>query len=465
MRVPLAAVALFVAGCGRAPAPPAPEPQAPPLVPFAYRDHNLVFVSFDALQAARVGPKLTPALSRFSEGAFRFTEARSVASWTVPASMSWFTGVYPSEHRMTNKFAVYTAKEKRVARLSEMAPGLATLADVLRLNGYATAGFTGNAGVGPAFGFDQGFDTYTAPRETFAGFDESAPRALAWLKANKHRKFFLFLHGYDVHGQHAPNGGLDYRFAPKGYDRRFTGSPHEQELLREEGLDRGRVNLRPEDVAFWRGVYDEKVQRADTKFGAFLDEFAKLGLSDRTLFVLASDHGTELHEHGRLDHGFTLYDELIRVPLVFKLPRTDGRAVADRVSTIDLFPTLLDLLEVEPPDVVARRLRGKSLVPVLKGERAARPVFAETDYRAYTYKRCAVSPDGFKLIYTLERRARELYDLTTDPGETRDLSKADPVRADALERDLFAHFARIGHDLTARAWDVGLNPVYSSQGK
>lgn len=464
MRVSLVAVALAIAGCARAPEPAPPPPPAAP-VPFAYCDHNLVFVSFDALQASRVGPKLTPALHHFSEGAFRFTEARSVASWTVPASMSWFTGVYPSEHRMTNKFAVYTASEKRVARLNEVTPGLATLADVLRLNGYATAGFTGNAGVGPVFGFDQGFDTYTAPRETFAGFEESAPRALAWLKANRHRKFFLFLHGYDVHGQHAPGGGLDLRFAPKGYDRRFTGSPHEQELLREEGLERGRVNLRPEDVALWRGVYDEKVQRADAKFGAFLAEFEKLGISDRTLFVIVSDHGTELHEHGRFDHGFTLYDELLRVPLVFKLPRANGRAVADRVSTIDLFPTLLDLLEVNPPDVVAERLRGASLVPVLKGARAQRPVFAETDYRAYTYKRCVVSPDGFKLIYTLESRSRELYDLKADTGETRDLSKANPARADALERELFAHSARLGHDLTARKWEVGLNPVYTSQGK
>ena len=463
MRVSLAAVALALAGCGRAPEPPPPPPDAP--VPFAYRDHNLVFVSFDALQASRVGARLTPALHRFSDGAFRFTEARSVASWTVPASMSWFTGVYPSEHGMTNKFAVYTAKEKRVARLRERAPGLATLADVLRLNGYATAGFTGNAGVGPAFGFDQGFDTYAAPRDTFAGFEESAPRALEWLRAHKHRKFFLFLHGYDVHGQHAPNGGLDLRFAPKGYARRFTGSPHEQELLREEGLERGRVTLRPEDVALWRGVYDEKVQRADAKFGAFLEEFEKLGIAERTLFVIASDHGTELHEHGRFDHGFTLYDELIRVPLVFKLPRAPGRAIADRVSTIDLFPTLLELLAVKPPEVVAKRVRGESLVQALKGTSAARSAFAETDYRAYTYKRCVVSPDGSKLIYTLESRSRELYDLTADPGETHDLSKADPARAGALERELFAHYARIGHDLTARKWEVGLNPVYSSQGK
>jgi arylsulfatase A-like enzyme len=218
-------------------------------------------------------------------------------------------------------------------------------------------------------------------------------------------------------------------------------------------------------VALWRGVYDEKVQRADAKFGAFLEEFEKLGIAERTLFVIASDHGTELHEHGRFDHGFTLYDELIRVPLVFKLPRAPGRAIADRVSTIDLFPTLLELLAVKPPEVVAKRVRGESLVPALKGTSAARSAFAETDYRAYTYKRCVVSPDGSKLIYTLESRSRELYDLTADPGETHDLSKADPARAGALERELFAHYARIGHDLTARKWEVGLNPVYSSQGK
>jgi arylsulfatase A-like enzyme len=378
--------------------------------------------------------------------------------------MTWFTGVYPSEHRMVNKFAVYAPPNIKPANLKELAPDLATLADVLKRNGYATGAFTGNAGVTGGFGYEQGFDVYWHEREKFGSFDQSIPKALEWVRANKGRKFFLFLHGYDCHGQSVPAGGLDYRFVEKGYDGRFIGSELEQEALREEGLERGRLNLRDADVKFWRAVYDEKIQRTDAKFRQFLTEFETLGLNDRTLFVLTSDHGTEFYEHHRFDHGFTLYDEQLRVPLVIKLPgQQEGKVIGDRVSSIDVMPTILDALGVRAAE--AQRLRGTSLLPAINGEPARRDVFSETDYRHYTYKRSVVTPDGWKLIYTLETKTRELYDLNADPGETNNLAPTDPKRADELQRKVFDHFRYIGHDLTARRWEKGLNPVYPSQGR
>ena len=472
-RLPAIALAagLIVGGCQCAPRPTGTFTPAGDPIRLQFPDHNLVFVSFDALQAAHVGhlgnPRnTTPTLDALARDGFTFRHAYSVSSWTVPASMTWFTGVYPSEHRMTNKFAVYAPPRRTQARLKDLAPNLDTLAGVLRRAGYATGGFTGNAGVSGGLGYDEGFDTYFFEADRFGGFDRSVPKALDWVRANRDKKFFLFLHGYDVHGQHVPAGGLDYRFVDPAYDRRFSGSEQEQEALREEGLDRGHLTLREADVRFWRAVYDEKVQRADERFRQFLAEFDRLGLTDRTVFVVTSDHGTELYEHRRLDHGFTLYDELIRVPLILKVPGWTGpTAVADRVSSIDLMPTVLDLLVVRVPAVAKAQLRGTSLVPTMRGEPARRDVFAETDYRQYTYKRAVITPDGRKLIHTLETRRRELYDLAADPGETRDLSATDPALADELERKLFAHFKSIGHDLTARRWEVGLNPVYPSQAK
>jgi arylsulfatase A-like enzyme len=132
--------------------------------------------------------------------------------------MTWFTGVYPSEHRITNKFAMYTTDVKKQANLKELSPHLVTLADVLKGNGYATGGFTGNAGVNGGFGYEQGFDAYYYEPGKFGGFEQSIPRALEWLTANRGRKFFLFLHGYDVHGQHTPAAGFDYRFVERGYE-------------------------------------------------------------------------------------------------------------------------------------------------------------------------------------------------------------------------------------------------------
>jgi arylsulfatase A-like enzyme len=440
--------------------------------PTKFKDYNVVFVSFDALQAAHVGSlgysrNITPTIDAIAQDGFRFTNNISTASWTVPASMTWFTGVYPSEHKLTNKFAVFNPPNNNVlSNLKKLSPNLVTLAEILKQNGYATGGFTGNAGVNGFFGYDQGFDTYFYEKGKFGSMGVSIPKALDWLKQNGNKKFFMFLHGYDIHGQGIPEGGFDYRFVDKEYDRKFTGSAAEQEALREEGLEKGAVSLREEDVKFWRAIYDEKIQRTDAKFKKFLEEFTKLGLMDKTIFVLTSDHGTEFYEHKRFDHGFTLYDELIHVPLVIKLPkRKDGRIIRDQVSSIDVMPTILDLLDVKPTNNVKKQLRGSSLVPALLGKTVAKDVFSETDYRLYTYKRAIQTVEGWKLIFTMENKNRELYNLKNDPGEKNNLIDREPKLAYELEQRLFAHFKSIGHDLNARTWETGLNPVYDSQAK
>lgn len=440
-------------------------------LPLKYKDHNVILVSFDALQAAHVGSlgykrNITPTIDAMAKEGFNFSNNISTASWTVPASMTWFTGVYPSEHRLTNKFAVFNPPNNVLSNLKKLSPELVTLAEVLKQNGYATGGFTGNAGVNGFFGYDQGFDTYFYEKGKFGSMSVSIPKALAWLKDNSSKKFFMFLHGYDIHGQGIPEGGFDYRFVDKGYDRKYSGSKEEQEALREEGLEKGSVALRDEDVKFWRAIYDEKIQRTDAMFRKFLDEYTKMGLTDKTIFVLTSDHGTEFHEHKRFDHGFSLYDELIHVPLVIKLPKVKaGKVIKDQVSSIDVMPTILDLLDVKMPEKAGNQLRGESLAPAFKGKPVAKDVFSETDYRQYTYKRSITTKDGWKFIYTLEDKNRELYNLKNDPSETKNLLASEPRRAYELEQKLFSHFKAIGHDLGARQWITGLNPVYDSQAK
>jgi choline-sulfatase len=347
-----------------------------------------------------------------------------------------------------------------------MAPNLVTLAEILKQNGYVTGGFTGNAGVSAGFGYEQGFDVYYHEQGIFGSIDLSIPRALEWLKKNRDKKFFLFLHGYDIHGQNTPANGYDYRFVDPAYDKKYVGSELEQEALREEGLRKGQLTMRHADVRFWRDLYDEKIQRTDDKFRKFLEEFEKLGVTGKTVFVLTSDHGTELYEHRRFDHGFTLYQEQIHVPLVIQTPGMTpaARKITDRMSSIDVMPTILDLLGIELAVQAKKRLRGRSLLPAMRGERVSRDVYSETDYREYTYKRSIITPDGWKLIFTLENLHRELYNLNDDSRETVNLAEKEPKRADELERKLFAHFKSIGHDLTAKRWTIGLNPVYPMQG-
>jgi arylsulfatase A-like enzyme len=123
------------------------------------------------------------------------------------------------------------------------------------------------------------------------------------------------------------------------------------------------------------------------------------------------------------------------------------------------------LLDVEIPAVAQQQMRGLSLVSAMKGKAQPQDIISETDYRQYTYKRSLIAPDGWKLIYTLESRSRELYDLNTDPSELHDLASAEPEKADELQTRLFAHYRSIGHDLTTQSWEPGLNPVYHSQAK
>ena len=466
----LVLIAVLLSGCrGKGPAVEVAPREEESQFRLKFKDCNLVFVSFDALQAAHVGAlgykrNVTPTIDSIAKQGTLFTRVYSVASWTVPASMTWFTGVYPSEHRMTNKFAIYTPGLKKPANLKEMSPALITLAEILRLNGYATGGFTGNAGVSGGFGYEQGFDTYFYEQGKFGGFNLSMPKAIEWLKANKDKKFFLFLHGYDCHGQYSPAEGYDYRYVDRDYDQRYTGSETEQEVLREEGLENGQLTLRDGDVRFWRAVYDEKINRADERFRQFLTEFEKLGVSDKTLFILTSDHGTEVYEHRRLDHGFTLYDEQIHVPLIIRCPgMAGGKRIADRVSSIDIMPTLLDLLDINTHSL-KDQLRGQSLVSAMQGEPVRRDCYSETNYREYTFKRSIINPEGWKLILTLEKKSRELYNLESDPAESVNLEAKEKKLADQLEEKLYAYFKSIGHDLTGKRWETGLNPVYSSQG-
>ncbi|MBI3379909.1 sulfatase-like hydrolase/transferase, partial [Candidatus Gottesmanbacteria bacterium] len=231
----------------------------------------MILISFDGLQAKYLHEygyplSTTPNLDGFLDKSYLFLKAKSAAPWTVPSHMSVMTSMYPSEHKVVNKFTQYDSETKKgvTSNLNKLTPNAITLAQVLKQNGYTTGGFTGDAGVTGIFGFNQGFDTYF-DKQTFGGFDQSVPRALEWLKKNKDKRFFMFLHGYDVHGQHAPVGGFDYRYVEKPYKGKYTGSPKEQGTLREEGLKNGVLNLSAEDIKFWRAVYDEKINRVDTE--------------------------------------------------------------------------------------------------------------------------------------------------------------------------------------------------------
>lgn len=432
------------------------------------KKYNLIFISFDGLQAKHLNrygysKNTTPNLDIFLDQSSLFTNAVSPASWTVPAHMAIFTSMYPSEHKVVNKFSDYDMNTKQgvIANLKKLSPDAKTLAEILKNAGYATGGFTGDAGVGPQFGFNQGFDTYFET-ETFGGMDGSVPKALDWLKLNKDKPFFLFLHGYDVHGQHEPNGGFDYRYVTKPYKGTYTGSKIEQGKLREDGLKNGYLVMSDEDVAFWRAIYDEKINNVDGEFKNFLDQVQQMGALDNTIVIVMSDHGTEFYEHKRFDHGFTLYSELVNVLFAIHKPgQTKGQTINQLVSTFDIVPTVLDLLNINNP--VPEQVKGTDITPALTGGDVAHNVFTETDYRLYTFKRAMVTPDGWKFILTLENGDKELYNVTEDPSEQKNLITVNPQKGYELEQILRAHIDTISGQRTSS--QLGCSPVYGDQCK
>lgn len=419
--------------------------------PGAFRGYNVILVSFDALQAAHVSClgyaiKTTPTIDGFIKEGFLFKSAYAQSSWTVPSTMSYFTSLYPSQHRVINKYSTYTKDEKVLSNLKKLSPDVVTLAQVFKDNGYVTGGFTGDAGVGAVFGFAQGFDEYfEGPK--FAGMDTSIPAALEWLKKNHTKKFFMFLHGYDVHGQYDPPGGFTRVFVVPPYKGALKGGKEEQAVIREEGLQKGPVPLTSEDVRFWRALYDEKIRDVDERFRVFIEELKKMGALDKTIIVLFSDHGTEFYEHKRFDHGLSLYEELIHVPLIIWFPKAKSNvAVSDQVRAIDVMPTLLDLVGAETPEKAKKQMQGVSLIPLMQGKHMDLTAYSETDYRFYAHKRSIRTPEGLKFIYSMDTETRELYDLKKDPGETDNLIEKEKRPAYELEQKLFAWLKSMGQD-------------------
>jgi len=413
-----------------------------------FSDYNLIIIGFDPLGAKHMGaygyPKnTTPNFDAFSRKSFLFKNATSPSSWTLPVFMSWFTSLYPSQHKLINKYKTYTDEKQVLSNLSDLSPSAITLAQVLKKNGYATAGFTGDAGVGSDYGYNLGFDVYY-DKTTFGGFDIVLPKALNWLLTHKQEKFFLFLQGYDVHGRYKAAKDLDGKFENPDYKGKYKGTVEEYWKLRNLSLDKKLPDMTAEDVDFWRSWYDKKIFEADKRLGIFLKEFEKFDAARKTIIVISSASGNEFYEHKRFDHGYSLYEELIHVPLAIYVPDKKGRIIEEPVRTLDIMPTVLDLLNINNDKIVTKQMQGVSLVALMEGEVLHLNAFSETDYLLQTYKRALRTYDGWKFIYTMDSEKRELYNLNIDPHELNNLVEKEKRVAYELEQELFNWLSSMG---------------------
>jgi arylsulfatase A-like enzyme len=391
--------------CGKAPPPKKVE--------------NVILVSIDTLRRDHVGlygaeRDVTPVLDALGARGVVFDQAIAQAPWTIPSHATMLASQVPS------KLGIGP-----FANPGKLPDAALTLAEVFRAHGFATAAITGGY-VSRELGFDQGFDSF---RETPDSpyMSTAVKDAEEWLdRRDAARPFFLFLHTFEVH-QYDPPAEFRRRWV-RPYDGPLRGIENLPELLQDRA-NQGRASAYTKaDWDYLRDLYDACVASVDSEIGRLLAGLESRGLRETTLVVITSDHGEEFGEHGGSGHGYTLYDECLRVPLLMSHPSLPALKIAEQVRLLDLAPTIADLAGLPVPE----NWQGTSLVPLLGGATLALPAFAEHAHSPMK----AVREDGAKYVVEAQGPRRRLFDLVRDPGEHADRAGSDPEREARLCRDL-----------------------------
>jgi arylsulfatase A-like enzyme len=410
---------------------------------------NVVLVILDTLRADRLslygyGRQTSPRIDEWAQTrGVVFDRVVAPAPWTLPSHASLFTGLDSLVH------GAHTDEP-----VSER---LVTLAERLRDAGYVTYAVTGGGYLASEYGLMQGFERVSyhfepriEPEQTGNDIESGMERTLSWLSGLAERPFFLLFHSYETHSP--------YR-AREPYFQQFHGGRWKGELpqlttaLREPRKEEGflirawlqqRVpgpvpghrRLEPEQLPLLQDLYDSSVAFADQQVGRLLDRLVQLGLDDDTVVIITSDHGESLGERGLAGHSSLQECELL-VPLIVATPSRQGAGtrIPTQVRLLDLAPTVLDLLDLEPLEGVA----GRSLAPLLRGRRAAIPD------EAWSYAGSSNVGLGVRLANRLKftynnspwpqiRGDEALYRLGEDPGACTNVADEDPRAADLRKR-------------------------------
>ncbi|HXT19998.1 MAG TPA: sulfatase, partial [Thermoanaerobaculia bacterium] len=430
---------------------------------------NVVVVLVDTLRADHLGAygydrPTSPRFDALAAESYLFTDARAQAPCTYPSVNSLLTSRYPARFLGQPDGAL------------GIPPNIPSLAEMLAAQGFTTAAVSASPVVrkspsrfNPHGGFDRGF----------ARFDESClwrdaacvtGRGL-WMSERLREPFFLYLHYLDPHGPYAPPAPFrkQLRMSRTREPWALRGNPNPLARALEGGAAEGGVagggaagggaagggaatggattdgattggeggafHWARHDVRFLAGLYDGEIAFFDSQLGALVDRLREKKLMERTIFVVLSDHGEAFLEHGGVKHCRTVYDEEIKTPLLVRLPRQrHGERLAGPADNLDLVPTLVDLLGL-PVD--GQGFEGRSLLPRLNGAAAEDRV----SFAMMNVQRSAAGA-RYKLVADFAAGSRKLYDLRSDPRETRDVATAAREPFARLQRELETWRAR-----------------------
>ena len=413
----LLALAVMAAGCGRRPAREPAEPVSVPSSPAVQQLHagaegaNLIIIVLDAARADHFGGlgygmETTPHADELFESAVLFTRAYAEAPNTKASIASLFTSQFPDTHGSVGVGMPLSAEP-------------VTLAEVMKSQGYVTAAFSANPYLAEWFGFDRGFDDfYEVFREVHLEPNEPGgvpaelmlEAALPWLRAHADQRFFAYLHFLQPHAPYDPPSPFRYQF------------------------------MHPPD--YLMGLYDGNLAYADDHLGQLLDEIERLGLEDKSLVVLLADHGEAFGEHGRFGHTTTVFEEMIHVPLAFRLPPACGATPQRRAEVIGLtevMPTLLDLYGIDAPE----GMQGRSRLGLLAGEVESAPAITVSRSMGMDPSggvdepeevRYALTSDRYTLILGNCGNRVALFDRENDPGQHENIADDNPEIVSELRR-------------------------------
>lgn len=379
---------------------------------------NVVVLLIDTLRADALTTYAetrvrSPQMDRFAREGTVFERCVAPANWTKPSCASVLTGLHPPSHRALSEAAAISSSTQLVSQHFQQ-------------GGFQTAAFIANGYMAAEFGFNRGWNHYRnyirerQPTEAENVFGE----ALAWMEQNREQRKFVYIQTIDPHVPYDPPDEDLRLYDANAYEGpvspRSTGN-----LL--EDFKRERVSLSGRDRNRLRALYDGEVTYHDRHFGRFLDRLGELNMLDDTLIIATADHGEEFFEHDSVGHGHSLYEELLHVPLVMRMPGLvpGGERSGQVVALTDVTPTALDAAGINIPDSV----EGRSLVPDLRG-RPAPLISAGFASKWDTGNNRETSWSARVGDWKLRMRGPAvsyLYNLAEDPGEQRDFDEENPL--------------------------------------
>ncbi|MFW9942197.1 MAG: sulfatase-like hydrolase/transferase [Candidatus Thorarchaeota archaeon] len=419
---------------------------------------NVILITMDALRSDHLScygyqNVKTPSIDSIAERGVLFNRAISQSPWTIPSFASMFTSYNPSVH---DGGRILCKGGERL--ITSIIPDIPVLPEILQEKGFVTGAFISNTHLCPAYGFARGFDDYfnfdhKANKESLTCFlylriwgklrgdrydynygktrsGVITEKAKEWIESHVKTPFFLWIHYLDPHLPY--EGYKESKIFKKPI---YNNVRNRMDTLLGDNVfsslvRSGTINLNSLERRLLVELYDEEITETDEYIGNVLKKLKELNMEDTTLIIFSSDHGEEFFDHNNFEHGHSLFEELIRVPLIFQYPKKlQSKIINKQVRLIDIMPTILELLNISLQDEIA----GKSLLPLMNSQDDKIEIPpAISEYLLYFEERKSLRTENFKLIFYPESKKTELYNIEKDPLEITNLDAVNPETSETL---------------------------------